>query len=94
VAATLLFALMWLAQRPGYGDEEVRALALWLGIAAEAFLAVGGNIGGANVFVYGIRVLKREDTPVRKALNPTGVDGQEASSEGVVAHSSTEPPAT
>src|SRR5918996_4945155 len=27
----------------------------WLDI--PAFLAVGGNIGGANVFVYGIRVL-------------------------------------
>lgn len=32
----------------------------------------GGNIGGANVFVYGIRVLKRPETPVAKALNPRG----------------------
>jgi hypothetical protein len=30
-------------------------------------------IGGANVFVCGIRVLKRADTPVSKALNPLGV---------------------
>lgn len=28
---------------------------------AEVFLAVGGNIDGANVFVYGIRLLKRPD---------------------------------
>src|ERR671936_3192185 len=49
VTATILFALTWLAQRPGYNDEEVRTLGLVLGIAAEAVLAVGGKIGGANV---------------------------------------------
>jgi uncharacterized membrane protein len=78
VAATVLFALTWLAQRPGYNDEEVRTLALVLGLAAEGTLAVGGNIGGANVFVYGIRVLGRADTPLRKALNPLGVETEEA----------------
>ena len=80
VAATVLFALTWLAQRPGYLDDEVRTLALVLGIAAEAVLAAGGNIGGANVFVYGIRVLKRPETPVSKALNPLGVPEERDSS--------------
>jgi uncharacterized membrane protein len=78
VAATVLFALTWLAQRPGYNDDEVRTLALVLGIVAEAVLATGGNIGGANVFVYGIRVLKRPDTPVKAALNPLGLPEDEA----------------
>ena len=73
VTTTVLFALTWLAQRPGYDDDEIRTLALVLGIAAEALLAIGSNIGGANVFVYGIRVLKRADTPVSKALNPLGL---------------------
>ena len=73
LTTTVLFALTWLAQRPGYNDDEVRGLALVLGCVSEAFLAVGGNIGGANVFVYGIRVLKRPETPVRQALNPLGV---------------------
>jgi uncharacterized membrane protein len=77
LAATVLFALVWLAQRPGYNHDEVKMSALALGIAAEAFLAVGGNIGGANVFVYGIRVLKRERTPVRDALNPLGAQPSE-----------------
>lgn len=81
VTATVLFALTWLAQRPGYNDDEIRTLALVLGIGAEGLLAVGGNIGGANVFVYGIRVLKREDTPVRKALNPLGVADEPPSVE-------------
>jgi uncharacterized membrane protein len=78
VTATVLFALTWLAQRPGYNDDEIRTLGLVLGIVAEALLAVGGNIGGANVFVYGIRVLKRPDTPVSKALNPLGLPAQDA----------------
>lgn len=92
VAATLLFAITWLAQRPGYEDEEVRTLALAIGVLAELTLAAGGNIGGANVFVYGIRVLKREDTPVEKALNPFGVEDEQASSEGVVSRGSTRDP--
>jgi uncharacterized membrane protein len=76
LTATVLFALTWLAQRPGYNDDEVRTLALVLGLVSEVFLAVGGNIGGANVFVYGIRVLKRPDTPVKQALNPLGAKGE------------------
>ena len=77
VTATVLFALTWLAQRPGYNGDEVKTLALVLGLVAEAALAVGGNIGGANVFVYGIRVLKRPETPVAKALNPLGLPEEE-----------------
>jgi uncharacterized membrane protein len=74
LATTVLFALTWLAQRPGYNDDEIRTLALVLGVLSETFLVAGGNIGGANVFVYGIRVLKRPDTPVREALNPLGAE--------------------
>jgi uncharacterized membrane protein len=78
VAATVLFAATWLAQLDGYKSDEVRGLALGLGLAALAVLALGGNIGGANVFVYGIRVLKAEDTPPREALNPLGVREERA----------------
>jgi uncharacterized membrane protein len=79
VTTTVLFLLTWLAQRPGYNEDEVRTLALVLGIIAETGLIAGGNIGGANVFVYGIRVLKRPDTPVAKALNPLGARDEELS---------------
>ena len=78
VAATVLFALTWLAQLDGYKEDEVRGLALALGLAAFALLALGGNLGGANVFVYGIRVLKAEDTPPREALNPFGAGEEKA----------------
>ena len=78
VSATVLFAFTWLAQLDGYKDDEVRGLAVALGLVAFAFLAVGGNIGGANVFVYGIRVLKAKETPPREALSPFGVSEQKA----------------
>lgn len=47
-------------------------------LAAAALLVAGGNVGGANVFVYGIRVLGRPDTPPAKALNPFGVETDES----------------
>jgi uncharacterized membrane protein len=81
VTATVLFAATWIAQLGGYKDDEVRGLALALGLVAFAALAVGGNVGGANVFVYGIRVLKREDIPVAKALSPLGVGPAQAPGE-------------
>lgn len=82
VAATVLFALTWLAHLDGYKDDQVESLALVLGLIALGALAAGGNIGGANVFVYGIRVLKRPDVPPRIALNPLGVDPEEVERPG------------
>jgi uncharacterized membrane protein len=70
VGATLLFAATWLAQRPGYDDGEVTTLGLALGLAAEALLAAGGYMGGALVFAYGVRVIKRTDAPIGDALIP------------------------
>lgn len=83
LAATALFAATWLAQLDGYRDDQVKTLALILGLVAEAVLAIGGNVGGANVFVYGIRVLKREDTPARQALDPRGVEPQPPNGSGL-----------
>ena len=74
LGTTVLFAVTWLLQRPGYNADEIRTAALIVGVVAFAGLAAGGNIGGANVFVYGIRVLGRRDVPPAKALNPLGVD--------------------
>lgn len=70
VAATVLFALTFVAQLGGYDDGNVTTLALALGIAAQLVLATGGYIGGTIVFVYGVRVLKRPDVPVSDALVP------------------------
>ena len=70
VSATVVFALAFVTQIDGYDDGQVETLPLILGLAAEALLAVGGYIGGTIVFVYGNRVLKRPDVPVRDALTP------------------------
>ncbi len=74
VLATVLFALTWGAQMDGYRDDDVKTLAVILGLAAEGVLAAGGFVGGALAYVYGVRVLKRPHTPVTDALRPTGGD--------------------
>ena len=80
VTTTVLFAITWLLQRPGYNADEVRTGGLIAGLVAFAVLAAGSNVGGANVFVYGVRVLGRRDVPPAKALNPLGVESADATS--------------
>ena len=70
VTATILFALTWFAHQDGYDDGEVDTAAWLLGAAAEVVLTAGGYLGGTIVFVYGLRVLGRRETPVRDALVP------------------------
>lgn len=70
LSATVVFALTFIAQLDGYDDGNVETLALALGIVAEVLLTAGGYIGGAIVFVYGVRVLKRPDVRVADALVP------------------------
>ena len=70
VAATVVFALTWLAHLDGYDTDRVGTLAAVLGLAGFALLAVGGYLGGTLAFVYGVRVLNRPDTPIGDALVP------------------------
>jgi uncharacterized membrane protein len=70
VTATIVFALTFAIHLDGYDDGEVEAAALVLGLVAEGLLAAGGYLGGAIVFHYGVRVLKRSETPVGDALVP------------------------
>jgi uncharacterized membrane protein len=89
VSATVVFALAFLAQLDGYDDGQVEALALILGLAAEGLLTAGGFIGGTLVFHYGVRVLKRSETPVADALAPGRA---EAEPTGDLAPGGSEPP--
>jgi len=70
VSATLVFAGTWLAQRPGYNHSRIETLGLALGLVAEGLLAAGGYIGGALVFAYGVRVVKRPNAAIADALVP------------------------
>lgn len=74
LSATIVFALTFVSQLDGYDEGNVEALTLVLGLVAEALLAGGGFIGGAIVFVYGVRVLSRPEAPVRDALVPGRAD--------------------
>jgi uncharacterized membrane protein len=75
LTTTVVFALAFVAQLDGYRHAEVKTLGLVLGLAAEGLLAAGGFIGGTIVFVYGVRVLKRPETPIRDALTPGRAEG-------------------
>jgi hypothetical protein len=70
-----VFAVAFVTQLDGYDNGQIETLPLIVGLAAEALLAAGGYIGGTIVFVYGNRVLKRPDVPVRDALIPGHADG-------------------
>jgi uncharacterized membrane protein len=67
--STALFAATWVAQRQGYLDGEVTTLGLILGVAAFTLLVIGGTLGGALAYVYGVRVVGR-DVPIADALVP------------------------
>ncbi len=69
VLATATFAATWVLQRPGYLDSEVTTAGLIAGCAALGLLTLGGTLGGALAYVYGIRVVKR-DVPLADALIP------------------------
>jgi uncharacterized membrane protein len=70
LTATVLFAATWVAQLSGYRAGFVTTPGLVLGLIAEGTLVAGGFLGGSLAYVYGVRVLKRRDTPVRDALVP------------------------
>ena len=50
---------------------------------AEAVLTVGGYLGGSLVFVFGIRVLKREDASVIQAVVPGRIEDTTENPQGV-----------
>jgi len=69
VLATGLFAATWVLQRPGYIDSEITTAGLIAGIAALGALTLGGTLGGALAYVYGVRVVKK-DVSLADALIP------------------------
>jgi len=78
LTATALFAATWAAQRQGYLDGEVTTLGLILGVAAFGVLVIGGTLGGALAYVYGVRVVKK-DVPLADALIPGRLEETSAS---------------
>ena len=73
-SATGMFAGTFRLQLAGYSDGKIIASALILGVISWVLLLAGGYLGGALTFVYGVRVLKRPQTPMGDALIPGRAD--------------------
>lgn len=78
ILATLLFAAAAIVGYSGYEDGEVGITALVLVLSAFAVLTAGGWLGGAIVFVHGMRVLSLADEPAARAMAPGGEEKERA----------------
>jgi uncharacterized membrane protein len=68
--ATTIFAIAAGAGHADYVDGVVGGGSLVLTLVGYAVLATGGWLGGAIVFVHGMRVLSLVDEPAAKAVSP------------------------
>jgi uncharacterized membrane protein len=78
ILATLLFAAAAVVGYSGYDDGDIGVGALALVLSGFAALTVGGWLGGAIVFVHGMRVLSLPDEPTASAISPGGEDKEGA----------------
>jgi uncharacterized membrane protein len=70
VTATVFFLLAAIAGHGGYVDHAVTSGAFVLTLVGFASLTVGGWLGGAIVFVHGMRVLSLVEEPALRAAAP------------------------
>jgi uncharacterized membrane protein len=80
VTATVLFGIAALVGHGGYADAEVNAGGLVLTIAGWLMLTLGGWLGGAVVFVHGMRVLNLVEEPATRAAMPLTEEKERAES--------------
>jgi uncharacterized membrane protein len=70
VTATVVFLVALLVGHDGYLHGDVTAGGFILTVVGFALLTTGGWLGGAVVFVHGMRVLSLVDEPVERAVAP------------------------
>jgi uncharacterized membrane protein len=70
VTATVFFALAAIFGHGSYTHANVGAGAYALTLIGFGFLTLGGWLGGAIVFVHGMRVLGLPNEPTRRAVSP------------------------
>ncbi|MGZ6728438.1 MAG: DUF2231 domain-containing protein [Gaiellaceae bacterium] len=70
LTATVFFLVAALAGHSGYRHGAVETGPFILTLAGFLFLTVGGWLGGAVVFVHGMRVLSLVDEPTDRAVSP------------------------
>lgn len=70
VGATIAFAITAGAGHGDYVDRSISGGSLVLTLIGFGVLTIGGWLGGANVFVHGMRVLSRADEPTARTVTP------------------------
>jgi uncharacterized membrane protein len=70
VSATVFFLIAALAGHGGYVDESVTTGAFVLTLIGFGLLTLGGWLGGAIVYVHGMRVLSLVEEPAERAVSP------------------------
>jgi uncharacterized membrane protein len=70
VSAAVVFLIAAIAGHGGYVDHAVTTGAFVLTLVAFALLTLGGWLGGAVVFVHGMRVLNLVEEPAERAVAP------------------------
>jgi uncharacterized membrane protein len=82
VTATVFFLLAAIVGHGGYVDGEVGGGGLVLTLVGFGMLVLGGWLGGAIVFVHGMRVLKLVDEPAERAVSPLSQPEKEDAAGG------------
>jgi uncharacterized membrane protein len=78
VSATVFFALAALFGKDSFDEGNVQAGDFVLTIVGFGLLTLGGWLGGAIVFTYGMRVLNLVDEPAERAVSPAPKPEKEA----------------
>jgi uncharacterized membrane protein len=82
LTATVIFLIAALVGHSGYKHGAVDAFPFILTLAGFAVLTVGGWLGGAVVFVHGMRVLNLTSEPPGRAIAPAPHPEKEAAEGG------------
>ncbi len=70
LVATVFFLAATLLGHDGYTRGAVETAPFLLTLVGFGFLTVGGWLGGANVYVHGMRVLSLVEEPPARAVSP------------------------
>ena len=70
VTATVFFGLAAIFGHTAYTHANVSSGAYVLTVIAFGFLSLGGWLGGAVVYVHGMRVLNLVKEPAQRAVSP------------------------
>jgi uncharacterized membrane protein len=82
VLASALFLVTLILGHGDYVDDEIGGIPSILHLIAFGMLTLGGWLGGAIVFVHGMRVLNLVEEPAGRAASPLPEPEEEAAERG------------